>query len=528
MGKLAEYYRVSLKDQDKQDADSQSIDGQRKLVHSFISRNDELSGLERREYIDDGYTGTNFDRPQFKAMMEDAKRGLVDCIIVKDLSRFGRNYIDVGDYMEHIFPFLGIRFIAVNDSYDSSNFRGKTGGIDFAFRNFIYDSYSKDLSVKVRSAMRVRMEQGQFVSNAPYGYMRSPDNKHSLLPDPETAPIVRHIFLQVINGRSTSEIARELNLKQIPTPLEYRKAKPRTGSENLDVYWSHTKVLNILHNYKYTGAMINHTKESRYLRDRSQRRVPREEWIITEGAHEAIVSKEEFELAGQAIRHINYIPHEAKDTSDRVFYCGHCGHKLRKTFGNDVYFSCGTPYNRTDADCGSFRWSRTDLDKTLLPIYKTQLELLGRKASEEYSQKRESKGAELTKLISQLEKSLASCDREKISLYESYKNGDISRENFIDRKAALDKRKAAIKDDIKCKSDELSKAEQEQESRDAALSEANVYLHGLSASPENIVREMYAAIDRVEIFDNEHLSVSWKFKDLFSNVEPPVEKRKIS
>ena len=223
MDKLAHYFRVSLEDINKQHQlidESHSITSQRKIVQDYVAKHNEFAGLETVEFFDDGYSGTNFDRPQFAAMMEAVRRGEIKCIVVKDLSRFGRNYIEVGDYLEHIFPFLGVRVISVTDGYDSNDYIGKTSGMDVAFRNFIYDSYSKDLSVKVRSAMHTRMENGRFVNHTPYGYMKMPTDKHQMIPDPETAPIVREIFLKAISRKSTSEIAKELNSRGIPTPLE--------------------------------------------------------------------------------------------------------------------------------------------------------------------------------------------------------------------------------------------------------------------------------------------------------------------
>ena len=199
------YYRTSLEDFNRAHGlseQSQSIGNQRKVVMEFLRENKELSRYPVTEYVDDGLTGTNTDRPLFQAMIEAARRGEVTCIVVKDLSRLGRNYLDVGDYLEHIFSFLGVRVIAINDGYDSQHYLGKTGGMDIAFRNFIYENYSRDLSMKVGSAMQVRMKEGRFVNHVPYGYKKHPFDKHQMVPDEQTAPIVREIFLSIISGKS--------------------------------------------------------------------------------------------------------------------------------------------------------------------------------------------------------------------------------------------------------------------------------------------------------------------------------------
>lgn len=526
MERLAVYLRLSLEDMDKQRRlvdESQGISNQRKLVGAFVARHPQLSQMEAVEYLDDGYTGTNFDRPQFTAMMEAAKRGEIQCIVVKDLSRFGRSYLEVGDYLEHVFPFLGIRFVSVNDHYDSNDYLGKTGGMEIAFRNFIYDSYSRDLSVKVRSAMRVRMEQGRFVNHTPYGYQKSPEDKHKMIPDPETAPVVRYIFRMAGEGKTTSEIARELNARGIPTPLEHKGHKRRPDMEDRQLMWCHVKVRNILRNEKYTGAMTNHMRESRHMRDKSQRLVPKEEWIVTKGAHEAIVSPEEFAAAALAIRPVRHTPHETGEVLDRVFYCGRCGRKLRKTWGRDVYFSCDTPTYLEDACCKGVRWSKTALEEALLPIYRAQLILLGQRAKELRREDSKPAGPHAAHLMAQLEQAISACDVEKVGLYEQYRQGLLTREGFIQRKGDLDARKAGLQEERRKKEAEIERRNREQVLEEAERREIEGYLAGLNAPPEQLKREMYGAIQRVTVYDNRRLSVRWRFEDLFSAANKQAE-----
>lgn len=244
------------------------------------------------EFCDDGFSGTNFIRPDFKRMIELAKQGEIGCIVVKDLSRFGRDYLEVGDYLEHIFPFLGIRFISVNDHYDSSNHDGKTVGMDITFRNLVYDYYSKDLSSKVKTAMRSKQEKGEFITCFTYGYKPSPENKHKMIIDEPAAEIVREIFDAVIAGKTTSEIAANLNARGIPTPQEHKGVRRK---ENTEPQWTHPRIVYMIRNIKYTGVMTNHTRESRFIRDKNQRRVPMSEWIIHPDAHEAIIPREKWE-----------------------------------------------------------------------------------------------------------------------------------------------------------------------------------------------------------------------------------------
>ena len=207
------YLRLSLEDVDKKTNrakdESNSIVAQRQLLQRHIEQNPYLANLPQMEFCDDGFSGTNFERPDFQRMIEMVRNGEIHIVIVKDLSRFGRDYLEVGDYLEHIFPFLGVRMISINDHYDSERNQGNTAGMDIAFRNLIYDYYSKDLSKKVKSAMRTKQRSGSYITCCTYGYKVSPKNKHQMIIDPETAPIVRRIFADVIAGKSTSQVARE-------------------------------------------------------------------------------------------------------------------------------------------------------------------------------------------------------------------------------------------------------------------------------------------------------------------------------
>ena len=302
---VALYLRLSQEDEAARDQlkdESNSIHSQRLLLRQYVKEHQELASLLLREFVDDGYTGTNFDRPQFQQMMAQVKAGKVGCILVKDLSRFGRNYLEVGDYLEHIFPFLGVRFIAVNDHFDSQEYVGKTTGMEVAFRNLVYQRYSQDLSEKVKSAMHLKMSKGKYVTSCPYGYRKDPADKHHMVIDPETAPIVREIFLAAIAGKKTTEIAAALNERQIPTPQMHKKTKEE--KRHSASMWSHQAVLRILQNYKYTGAMVNFKVENAAIRAKVQRKNRPEDWVVVEGQHEAIVSKEEFRLAGESIRKV--------------------------------------------------------------------------------------------------------------------------------------------------------------------------------------------------------------------------------
>ena len=513
------YIRISVEDGDSREGirdESNSVSNQRDLLRRFIGQSPEFEGCEVTELCDDGFSGTSMERPNMQKLLQKAKAKEIDCIIVKDFSRFGRDYITVSDYVDQIFPFLGIRFISVNDGYDSKQYEGKTGGMDIAFRNFMYENYSRDLSIKVRSAMHSRMKKGRFVNHVPYGYQKAPGDKHLMVPDPNTAPIVREIFQSIIRGKSTSQIAKELNTRGVLTPLAYKQHRLKPACQNRELMWSHITVLNILKNDKYTGVMTNHTRESRYMRDKNQRRVPREEWIITENTHEALVTKEEFDAAHAMIREVKRPERKSPPACDTVFYCGHCGRKLRKSHGLDTYFACDTQLYQENATCSNIRWSKTDLEAVMLPVYKAQLYLLGERAKELALQGDGHPNENWPEMVGKIDREIAACQAQKVQYYEAYRNGDLDRGAFVEQKAAL-----AIRiEHLQGERTEIELKRQAQrtqiEARESAKRELSQYLYATHLDGALLTESMYQAIDRVKVFSNERIEIRWKFEDLFA------------
>lgn len=433
---VALYFRLSQEDVDARGNslkdESNSIQSQRFMLRSFIANHPDLKDRPVMEFADDGFTGTNFDRPHFQQMMDQVKSGNVSCIVVKDLSRFGRNYLEVGDYLEHLFPFLGVRFLSINDHYDSNDYMGSTGGLDVAFRNLIYQRYSQDLSEKVKSAKHMRMAQGKHISSCPYGYMKKPGIKDKMFIDPVTGPIVKDIFLSAINGMKTTEIAASLNARGIPTPMVYKKLS-RRGYEN-DAMWSHQAVLRIIRDYKYTGAMVTFKCENLTIRAKTSHKRSPEEWIVIEDCHDPIVTHEEYDKANATIRKVRYNPPKKTDQRDRVYFCGHCGRRLRKTFGLDEYYSCATQLYKKEAVCKDIFWSRSDLENVLLAAYRSQLQLMSKENAQIIRQPSSDPVKELRLWQKAIEEELASTDAKNLKYYEAYRNGSITREAFLQKK----------------------------------------------------------------------------------------------
>ena len=255
------YVRLSKEDGDVASAakaESNSISNQKNLIKDFLKDKDDIIVVS--ECVDDGYGGSNFQRPSFRRMMEDAKCGKIGCIIVKDFSRFGRDHLETGNYLERIFPLLGIRFISVNDQFDSEDYMGMTGVMSVALKNIINSMYSRDLSKKVKSAMGTRAASGEYMGAfAPYGYVKDPDNFHRLIPDEEAAEVVRMVFTMAAEGKKKPEIARFLNEQGIPTCMEHFRSlglKRKGYKEKEKKLWTITTIGDMLKKEVYLGKTV--------------------------------------------------------------------------------------------------------------------------------------------------------------------------------------------------------------------------------------------------------------------------------
>ena len=524
---VALYFRLSQEDVDARGNslkdESNSIQSQRFMLRSFIANHPDLKDRPVMEFADDGFTGTNFDRPHFQQMMDQVKSGNVSCIVVKDLSRFGRNYLEVGDYLEHLFPFLGVRFLSINDHYDSNDYMGSTGGLDVAFRNLIYQRYSQDLSEKVKSAKHMRMAQGKHISSCPYGYMKKPGIKDKMFIDPVTGPIVKDIFLSAINGMKTTEIAASLNARGIPTPMVYKKLS-RRGYEN-DAMWSHQAVLRIIRDYKYTGAMVTFKCENLTIRAKTSHKRSPEEWIVIEDCHDPIVTHEEYDKANATIRKVRYNPPKKTDQRDRVYFCGHCGRRLRKTFGLDEYYSCATQLYKKEAVCKDIFWSRSDLENVLLAAYRSQLQLMSKENAQIIRQPSSDPVKELRLWQKAIEEELAATDAKNLKYYEAYRNGSITREAFLQKKSELVQRKELLAQEKGNLQEQVETLLRDQRDMKSKIDQLAAFSDLQSKSDEELRKQMYDAIDRVTVYCSRELDITWKMGNIFAGTfeKEPVQ-----
>ena len=447
MSLTAFYLRLSVADGDigRGKDESNSIENQRLLLRSFLEGRKEMGG-EVREYVDDGYTGTNFNRPAFKRMIEDAKTGAIGMILVKDLSRLGRNYIEVGDYLEQIFPMLGIRFIAVNSHYDSDDYMGRTMGLEMSVTNLVNSLYSKDTSKKIKTGRAVKWKKGiSTAGRAPFGYMRDRNSGGGLRPDPETAGYIRTIFAMAADGKGTTAIADFLNQNHIPTPGQYRKMRREKEYGTRRVYdeewmWDGRKVWVILNNYTYTGAMVHGKTQGLYVAGKGRRMMPKSRWYIAEGAHQAIVTKEEYEKAQTAIIRNSgqkAIPRDRGFSLKGKVVCGSCGLSMAYEEKQCPTLICAHGVSSGSMSrCSRTRYDAKQIEGMVLQTLKQQLKRLESLLPQISANTRP--GLRKTEEeLAHLDRQLAELRKERVCQYEAYAVGAMSCAAYMEEKQAL-------------------------------------------------------------------------------------------
>ena len=525
---LARYIRLSQEDENE--GESNSIINQRELLKVFVESSPDLSQYEVVEFCDDGYSGTNFDRPGVKALLDKVRAGSIQCIIVKDLSRFGRNYIDIGDYLEQIFPFLGVRFISVNDRFDSNDFDGTTGGLDVGFRNLIYSLYSKDLSQKVRSGKKTRMEKGEFISShAPYGYVKSPENRKKLVIDEKAADVVRYIFAMADEGKNAVQIANVLNAENIPTPYAYKRLMGCDRKYNVvgnTNHWLNTTILTMIRDERYTGKMVNGKNRSPFVGSKHGKRIPQSEWIVVPNTHEAIVSEELFASVQERFSAPARIRTEAAENRPLMgkVKCGVCRHVMRRSKSTPamVYYYCGSHQYVADSNCPKDRLYEASLIQTVLSVIHKQMEVMLDMARFFDRVKTQSHNdiTTLTEQIRQFQAALSKLKASKVRIYEKYKDGALDRNSYTSQKADIGKQIAETESQIVKLETALQNRYQENR-QPVSIIESFRRHEGFTELSKEMADEL---IDSIYIYGSETIEIVWNHMDEYMKLVQCVEK----
>jgi len=444
---IAKYLRLSSEDIDlkeTQKTESNSIVNQRGLLNAHIEKIPEFSEAEVIEFCDDGWSGKNFERPAVQELLSQVRQGKIQCVIVKDLSRFGRDYLTVENYISRIFPFLGVRFISVNDGIDSIR-PMDVDNLDTSFRALLYDLYSRDVSRKVRSAKRQRAQRGDFVSRyAPFGYIKDPQRKNHLVIDPPAAEIVQRIFWMVGSGKSAIQTAKALNDDGVLTPMLYKLAAGCTqrvwNSVQPENYWTDSAIIRIIRDEQYLGKVIYGKRYYDIVGKKHSVKVSKKDWIITEHAHDAIVTQEVFDRAQAALH--EYMERDSfpdRQPLRRKLRCGICGHALARKEANASYYICRTSSMTSMYPCAGTQIFERDLFALVLDGLHAQAALAVELSSvlKEYHQQDRKDTRAMLKQLGTLKDALDQAKQRFDSLYESFVLGEISKDEYVTQKANL-------------------------------------------------------------------------------------------
>lgn len=446
------YVRLSREDGDKEE--SNSVTGQKDLIRDYLCRHPELRECDMK--VDDGYTGSNFDRPAFQEMIAAVKAGKINCIVVKDLSRFGRDHLDVGEYIERIFPFLGVRFIAINDNYDSEHRNVESDELIIPFKNLINEAYCRDTSVKIRSQLEIKRKRGDFIGSfAVFGYQRDTEDRHRLVVDDFAADVVRDIFKWKLEGISAGDIASRLNTAGIPTPMDYKQKQGMRYKTSFrvkkDSDWSAGMILRILKNPVYTGTLEQGRVTTPNYKVKKLLNKPREDWAVVENCHEAIIDRFDFETVQKvlALDTRTSVSGQAVDLFSGMVFCGECGASMiRKTIPSGkkkyVYYVCSA--HKNEKSCSPHSLRDVTLKEIVLEALQHHIqEVIDLSELLSLTDVVWLKKASVQKLRVRLEKKQEEIDRcQKLlcSLYENLADGIIDQEEYRELKKTYSSRRA--------------------------------------------------------------------------------------
>lgn len=528
------YLRLSKEDGDVEDGGklvSNSISNQKDLIMDYLKLHPEIE--VHSVWADDGYSGVNFNRPNFQKMLEEIKCGDVDCVIVKDLSRFGRNYIEAGRYIEKIFPVLGVRFIAVTDNYDSLDKNGSSDMI-IPFKNLMNDAYSRDISVKIRSNMAVKRKRGEYIGAfTVYGYLKSPEDKNRLVMDEYAAGVVCDIFRMKISGMGQQAIADRLNREGILPPLAYKWSigipleTPfyLTGSEK----WTYVAVTRILKNEIYTGVLLQGKQTTPNYKIKTRVYKPETEWSRAEDTHEAIISRNDFELVQELLK----ADTRRSPIQSTVYpfagllYCADCMESMvRKTVPargkKYVYYVC-SGNKRDKTYCSAHRISEQELMDSVLSVIRLHIDMvLGLSEAMKMIERSNQTLPNVSKCSLRIQKKyeeLEKAERRKMKLYEDFKDEILTKEEYGQLKKEysrqIEEAEAAI---------ETYQTEMEQTVQKKGIQQEWIEKYKELGTLESLDRNtMVTLVKRIKVYEERRIEIDFLFAEEVEQCRAMVE-----
>lgn len=533
----AGYIRLSSEDKDKANANDESfsIQNQKELINIYLKQYGDIK-LENF-YVDDGYTGTTFDRPGFQKLLEDIKNKKINTIIVKDLSRLGRNYIEVGNYLYNIFPLYNIRIISINENIDSINNLTQIQESIIGLKNIMNDEYARDISKKTRASLYAKKKNGEFCGGlAPYGYLKDPDNINHLIIDEFSASIVKKIYTMYLNGIGRFTIAKTLNEDGVLSPCEYRRKRINENREEKIVYqdksyWRSATIKRILQNEAYCGDCIQGKYSHISYKDKTRYNIPKEKWIIVRNTHEPIIDRETFEKVQDLLKSKQIgLDNTPKKNSiyKNILKCADCKKRmLRKegSFSNLSYKSwyCSTYISCSHTLCTKHKIKGEILDNAVLETIKLQISLVldVEKTIKELLKEKsnEIKQSDVERKKEHLKKEINKMKMLKKKIYEDWKLEIISDDNFTDLKKEYE-------DNINTMSKLLNQLEQnkikEEKIEKCDWVDNFRKYQNIQSLNEEVIKSL---VEKIYVHEENRITIAFKFNDEYENALNYIKER---
>lgn len=536
--KAALYIRLSVEDGDKEE--SNSVTNQRMLLNDFLNDNPDIELYDC--YIDDGFSGTDFVRPGFEKLLEDLYSKKFNTVIVKDLSRLGRNYIEVGNYIEKIFPLFNIRFIAINDQIDSIKNPDSVNSVIVPFKNLINDEYCRDISNKIKAVLNVKMKKGEYVgAYAPYGYLKDPEDIHHLIIDEEAAKVVKLIYELTLNGLGRTAIAKKLNELGILNPTGHRAEELKMripvaeDKRNIKYSWCSTTVRQILKNEMYCGDTIQHKGKLISYKIHKRVLLPEEEWVIVKDTHEAIIDRETFDKVQKEI-----LGRDTKMNSDgkiSIFAghikCADCERAMSKKVASKYkgkareyyHYMCSAYMRSGGTKCSKHTIRNDELEQAVLESIKIQIGLISDikriKSEIENSTLLDNRKHLIEKNIGKCEEQLVIKRKLRKDSYEDWKLGNISEEEYNEYTKEYSSQIRRIEDNIDNYYKELK--DLEQASMESDWIDNFIKYQNINSLSRELIDSL---IDNIYVYENKKIKIKFKYEDEYNYLIDFIKRRK--
>ena len=531
--RLGKYIRLSKEDLLRGRDESNSVINQRRLLEQYHQAHLEefYEGSEEDVYVDDGKTGTDTNREDFQRLLSDISSGRINCVIVKDLSRLSRNYTDAGNLIENLFVRLNVRFISLAEGVDSYRNPDSVSNIIVPITNVMNDQYCYQTSKKIRQVFDMKRRNGEFIgSYAPYGYVKDPQDKHSLLVDPEAAEVVKSIFSMFLSGMNKRGITYYLNDHGVLCPTAYKKQqglKYNAPNAQSNPMWSTITIDTILKNRVYVGDMVQGRQRVKSYKIHIQERVPEDEWFIVENTHEAIIDRETFDKVQGLLKRDTRTAPKAKQLYlfSGFLKCADCGRAMSRiaSKGIYVYYQCGTYKSLSKKACTMHSIKSDRLEAGVLFAIQQQVhlavvysELAARINS---APLKKSKSKRLEDAIAAKEKELAKIMRYKQALYQDWKDGEITRNDYRHMSEDYERQAEALNNVLRTLTDEQEQLENGVDAESPFLAAFLKY-----QNIDKLTREILAElIDHIKVYEGGNISVKFKYADEFRRMGEYIE-----